>query len=169
MVYLWLFVGAIHVPLLIFGSPKGIPRGPKSWLKLVSMGKWRLAKTLVGLLCGFLAAFLYKFGLYGELPGVQRFLVSSVVISTCITYPILEELGRGLILNFWSTNHQELIGLVVSSLAFVLIHGPGPAPFQVYLPVFSVLCGLLTLWSQGSIVPAAVVHVVTNFYLVAVS
>jgi len=166
MIYLWFVTGLIHCGLTSLTSSGRRTWWNERWLSLDLEGLFKATiialpvLTIGGAVTGLGKAVGYNW----TKPPTEPI----PLFALCIGFPIVEEWGRGMIIAFWKEETGSLLtGLLISSLVFALLHSMNFDLIFVWILIFGLLNGVLINWSK-SIVPAMLVHSLTNFALVVI-
>lgn len=158
----WFLTGMVHYALLS-------KHGGKLWSKegWLSFDLERLLKALIAAIPTLIiAAVFLTLTARSSLTLIRPSTEFLPLLAVCTLFPIIEEWGRGMIIAFWQeAAGKALVGLIISSLTFALMHSMSADLVFFWTLTFGLLSGALTLWSRG-IGAAILVHSLTNAVLV---
>jgi membrane protease YdiL (CAAX protease family) len=165
-----LFLLSIIIQTMIFLTPIMIDKNPDLGFK-----KFSIKKTILAILVGyisfiFIAVLVQLSGLslpgfgqqesYLPLFGDDKFSIASSIISTVILASIGEELlFRGYLFSKISTEFNQNIAILLTSLAFATFH----LQFNVIIPLFilGLIIGNIRKYTN-SVIPAIIFHSINN-------
>lgn len=135
-----------------------------------SLDRERLAKALAAACPVLLTIVVFQTLIIG---GQIRLTWPSIgniaFVAICFLIPFIEEWVRGVTIVFCDEcGSVPLVGLLISSTLFALLHSLKVDFIFAQALTFGLLAGLLTIWSKG-IAPSILVHVAANVLIVSMA
>lgn len=137
----------------------------RSWLAL---DRERTTKACIAAVPALLIVVAFQTLIVGPVKLTHPAAGTITLLAICLLVPMIEEWVRGEMIAFCNECGSVLVGLLISSAFFALLHSLKLDLIYARAFSFGLLAGLLTLWSKG-IMPSVLVHVFANMLIVSMA